>query len=686
MFTLSWPAAFGLYLQAQGIWDILRLMPSRPEVESMGLGFLARNLLSERGEPSQWLIYQAIPLGLTLVLILFGLCFLPVVERLWRLIRSIGAARSSRGRFSAPAGRGEVRSNPAPFRGVLIAFGLMFALAGLMPRSLFAKANVGFVQPKRSAHPAERPSLVVRKTPPAAGQVYALISSATPTATPAPTLTQARTEALLVPTPAPTPTPRPIKFEQLRADRTMVQVRWSPARAHFVLMNKNGELFTIRGVNYNTHYTQLPKEEQLRILRRDFMQMQQAGVNVVTGFGSFDETTLQVAQEYEIYVIMPFVPDLNGNYLDAGYRDQVKQEFAAFIKRYENYPALLMWNFDDEPLHNMAERLQRPADQVQAFSDFLFELAEYGYETDRFHRPSWLKEPRDWYLDILDQSIQKARNRARSESAQKRPVSDPNQYVVLARSAYGAPLDIQDWLPKLTTNIERGLDMPFAVGEYGVLGIDPAERSYHLVQILKEASHDSSIGTAVYTYGPFQPHPNDLTDPGTANQLKLVDENGNPSDDSWAKLSEVWLAQQAEEKTHRLRSSIPLAVPAFQAVFEQSGGYPSSGPIEEDLVIRQFFVEGKKDGHPIAYVLSWNGATDRVEFIQVDRVVFNELGDYSLSGLVLQEYMKNGGYARFGSPVSDPRPLQGDGSRLIVQEFAKGWTSAQEIAHVGTSP
>ena len=75
---------------------------------------------------------------------------------------------------------------------------------------------------------------------------------------------------------------------------------------------------------------------------------------------------------------MPYVLDLSGDYLDPIFRARAKQEFTAFIKRFENYGSLLMWNFDDEPLDNMIVRLRTPPEQVAAFSDFLLELAEHA--------------------------------------------------------------------------------------------------------------------------------------------------------------------------------------------------------------------------------------------------------------------------------------------------------------------
>ena len=89
-----------------------------------------------------------------------------------------------------------------------------------------------------------------------------------------------------------------VSGQRLTPEPKIVQVHWSPALELFVLTNQAGELFSIRGVNYNTHYTRLPKEEYVSILRKDFQQMRDAGVNVITGYATFDETTLQVAKEY----------------------------------------------------------------------------------------------------------------------------------------------------------------------------------------------------------------------------------------------------------------------------------------------------------------------------------------------------------------------------------------------------
>ncbi len=567
----------------------------------------------------------------------------------------------------------------------------MFALSLFLPRSLLAETNLRFT-------PSRVPTLqvafinlsVITPTP---RLQPALVSTPTPESYPTFALSPvpAASRALFGPTPAAPPAARATLLPGMRIVRRLssrervVQTHWSPALKRFILTNNEGELFALRGINYNTHYTHLPQEEQLRILHRDFKKMREAGANVITGYATFDETTLQVAQEYGLYVIMPYVLDLSGDYLDAGYKDQVKQEFTAFIQRFENHPSLLMWNFDDEPLHNMIERLQRPADQAQAFSDFLLELAEHAHQTDRYHRPSWLKEPRDWYLDIVGESVARARQ-VKSPAAQASVVPDPNRYAVFARSAYGVTLDIEEWLPKLSARVERDLGMPFAIGEYGVVGLTPAERPENLARIWEEANAASAIGNAVYTYGPFQPDPNDLTDPIVANQMALVDENGDPVDDAWAKLSERWLAQQATEKSNRARSSIPLAVPEFQSALEQWGGYPSSGPLRNDSEVRQFFVEGKLDGRSIAYTLTLNQATQQVVFEPVEQVVFHELGEFTLSGEWLKAFMENGGYARFGAPTSSVYESTTDGQPFATLEFAKGWALVQPNPPGQSSP
>jgi hypothetical protein len=693
-FALSWLEAFGFFLQAQATWTVIKMTPTAPELDYMGIGVIVDNLFPG----NNGLVDQVLPAAITLFVIGVGFSIVPVLGWIGRAIKRAWIAFPSR---RSGAGWENEKRHPivATRQPRLAGFLLMLALAAVLPTNLLAQTNHRYTQPNGPARAAEKAKLPPKPGPVPDEIAFAATATATataldpetsPTVTPLPALTgalpvttpSATPPATTLPTVAAasttTPTPMPVAIERSTEEPHVIRIHWSPARAHFVLTDAKGELVMLRGVNYNTHYTTLPKEEHLRILRRDLGQMRAAGVNLITGYATFNEVTLEVAQEHGIFVVMPYVLDLNGDYLDPKYREQVKTEFTAFIRRYENYASLVMWNFDDEPVHNMQERFQRPAEQVQAFADLLFELSEQAYETDLYHRPSWLKEPRDWYLDIFEKSINRARKEAQDAAAEGKEIPDPNQYAVLARSAYGTPLDINEWLPKLDKKVEGELRMPFAIGEYGVVGMDAQDRGFHLAEIWSEAHDNSVLGSAVYTYGPFQPDPGDPTPPDIAAQLMLVDENGTPVDDAWERLSQLWLAQQAEEIANGRHSSIPLGAPAFQNLYDRFGGYPSSGPIKEDNKVRQFFMEGKQASRTIAYVLDWDGSTEPATFEATDHVVFEELGNFVLTGEFLKEYIERGGYGRFGAPINSPHGIKRDGREYTAQDFAKGWTLIQE--------
>ncbi len=696
-FALSWIAAFGFFLQAQATCAVIRMTPPAPELDYMGIGIIADNLLGNTGS-YDGMIDQILPAAIALAIILAAFSIVPVfagmatvIQQAWRVFRlhRVGASWESHPDLSLTAMR--------QFR--LIGFLVMLVLAAILPTSLLARTNLHHTQlsspteaaaavrtrAKPSAIPVES-ALVATVTPTPLSSESPIVAETSATATPLPTRTAAPSTNVAAtaqpameaaPTSTP-PAPSPFVVERSTEEPRVIRIHWSPARKHFVLTDANGELVMLRGVNYNTHYTTLPKDEHVKILRRDLGLMRASGVNVITGYATFNEVTLEVAQEYGIFVIMPYVLDLNGDYMDVQYREQVKAEFTAFIRRYENYSSLLMWNFDDEPVHNMQERFQRPPEQVQAFADLLFELSAHAYQTDRYHRPSWLKEPRDWYLDIYENSINKARQEVQNAAAQGVEIPDPNRYAIMARSAYGTPLDINEWLPKLDAKIESDLKMPFAIGEYGVLGMDANDRGLHLAEIWSEAHNNSVLGSAVYTFGPFQPDPGDPTPPDIAAQLMLVDENAIPIDDAWGRLTQLWLAQQTEENADRGHSSIPLGTPIFQNLYDQFGGYPTSGPITEDQRVRQFFVEGKQEGKAIAYVLEWDGVSESATFQVTDQVTFEELGDYLLKDEFLIEYMEHGGYTQFGAPITNPHEITRDGQLYTAQEFVKGWMLVQQ--------
>ncbi|MGE5265319.1 MAG: hypothetical protein ACM3S0_18225, partial [Acidobacteriota bacterium] len=500
-FALSWLAAFGLFLQAQATMAVITMTPTAPELAYMGIGVIVDNLLFGNTREYKGLVDQVLPAAITLIVIGVGFSIVPVLGWMGRAIKRVWTAFHL---WNAGTGwQNQKRQPTAAMRQPLLAgFLLMLALAAVLPTNLLARTNQRYTQPNGRAQSAENTRAPAKPSP--VPDEIAFAATETPTPLPI-ALPSAAATATALPTvavtPTETPAPMPVTVERSTEEPRVIQLHWSPARAHFVLTNAKGELVMLRGVNYNTHYTTLPKEEHVRILRRDLGQMRAAGVNLITGYATFNEVTLEVAQEYGIFVVMPYVLDLNGDYLDPKYREQVKTEFTAFIRRYENYASLVMWNFDDEPVHNMQERFQRPPEQVQAFADLLFELSEHAYETDRYHRPSWLKEPRDWYLDIFEKSIQRARKEAQDLAAEGKEIPDPSRYAVLARSAYGTPLDINEWLPKLDAKIEGELRMPLAIGEYGVLGMGAQDRGFHLAEIWNEAHDNSVLGSAVYTYG-----------------------------------------------------------------------------------------------------------------------------------------------------------------------------------------
>ncbi len=175
---------------------------------------------------------------------------------------------------------------------------------------------------------------------------------------------------------------------------------------------------------------------------------------------------------------------------------------------------------------------------------------------------------------------------------------------------------------------------------------------------------------------PLNPALSDPTNP-IVTSLALTDVNGNDLDGSLGALAGEWSHPEFGMSVTLLNARDRLGW----------GGYPTSRPMlpKPDLV-EQVFVDGRLNGRPVAYRLSWNPSTGAIIPTIVTSVVFNELGDYTLSGEFLEAYMRNGGYAKFGAPISNAHETTWNGKRALRQDFAKGWSLIQELPGTPTPP
>lgn len=356
---------------------------------------------------------------------------------------------------------------------------------------------------------------------------------------PAPTPTATPTSA---PTRAATPTPQAITLRMPTA--TFIPTA-TPIRQRRIELQKNGNQFVfvvngkptyLTGLNYNVNYTALAGETKRQLHRRDFELMKNAGVNSVIGWGVYDQTTLELAHEFGIGVIMPFELDAKGHYENKSYREQIKNDFRKYVLQYKDAPAVWGWNpGGDELLHRMETEHKRTPDKIQIASDFLVELASLAHSLDP-HHVSVVKEPRDWYVPYVEESIRRVRA--------KKSEPDPSQYFVFAVNTYGKPDGVALVLNTARKSVEERLGVAFAVGEYAPFGLARHERPAHFTAMWRTVRETSSIGGFAYVFGPDQPNPKapNPYDPLRllVSEFSLVDIEGKPVDGSWDALSHYW--------------------------------------------------------------------------------------------------------------------------------------------------
>lgn len=289
-------------------------------------------------------------------------------------------------------------------------------------------------------------------------------------------------------------------------------------------------------MNYNVNYTHLPEDEQLKLHRRDFQILRDAGVTVVIGWGIYDENTLQVAEEFGIGVIMPFELDPSGAYENEGYEEQIKSDFSDYVKRFRDFPAVWGWNpGGDELLYRMDTQEHRTVDKLQMAADLELELVALAHSLDSNHI-NVIKEPRDWYIKYLGTALQKFKTQPNYQNL--------STSLIYGVNVYGHFDDIAVALTNAKLTLDGQLGLAMMVSEFGPFDSPPADRPADYVGIWNIVSQISSIGGCAYVFGPDQPNPKvpNPYDPLTLlpSQYSMVDMNGVPVDGSLAALAAKW--------------------------------------------------------------------------------------------------------------------------------------------------
>lgn len=404
---------------------------------------------------------------------------------------------------------------------LILLFGLVIEFLGCTPMTPIA------AQPSRPtfaplATPLDAPALAPLATRPSSSTpTLALVPPrrTPPARTPTPTVRQ---------TSAPTRIPSP-----MQAALPQIEIRRNATTSALWV---NGHAIYVKGMNYNVNYTALEQDLQWKLHRRDFQIMRDVGVNMIVGWGIYNEITLQVAQEFGIGVMMPFDLNPEGAYENAGYREQIKSEFRDYVQRYRDFPAVWGWNpGGDELLYRMRTELNRTPDKLQAAADLELELALIAHTLDP-HRLVLIKEPRDWYLKYMYASFQNFKDK----------LSDPSKFIVYGVNVYGKLDDVETVLRNTKKSLEEGLGVAMLVSELAPFLLPRNERAQNYVALWDIALRVSGIGGCIYVFGPDQPNPQapNPYDPLVLlpSEFSLVDIHGIPVDDTLATLQARWRA------------------------------------------------------------------------------------------------------------------------------------------------
>lgn len=286
----------------------------------------------------------------------------------------------------------------------------------------------------------------------------------------------------------------------------------------------DGEPTIVRGMGYNPWYAELPVEQRQELYRRDFSAMREIGVNTLEGWfqQQFDEVTLDEAHRQGLKVIVPFELNHDYDYSDPAVKAMFREQVTAWVLRYREHPAVLMWGPGNEVMHRLifptAVQGQRdPAREQRAddFAAFYVELIDMVRQIDP-HHPVLYRDAEDLYFSRMRQALLK--------DGTSRP------WFVYGTNVY---------TERLAEVIERwpmqGVDAPLLISEFSPGGVGAAERPDMLGWYWStiRAHPKRVIGGVVYTWATRGPEDLDRV-------FGLTDESGVPVDGSTAALRRLF--------------------------------------------------------------------------------------------------------------------------------------------------
>ena len=252
--------------------------------------------------------------------------------------------------------------------------------------------------------------------------------------------------------------------------------------------------------------------------------MREIGVNTLEGWfqPQFDEVTLDEAHRQGIKVIMPFELNHDYDYSDPAVKAMFREQVTAWVLRYREHPAVLMWGPGNEVMHRLifptvVQGQRDPSREKRAddFAAFYVELIDMIRQLDP-HHPVLYRDAEDLYFARL------------REALLKHGTSRP--WFIYGTNVY---------TQRLAEVIERwptqGLDAPLLVSEFSPGGVGAAERPNMLGWYWStiRAHPKRVIGGVVYTWATRGPEDLDRV-------FGLTDESGAPVDGSIAALGRLF--------------------------------------------------------------------------------------------------------------------------------------------------
>jgi hypothetical protein len=337
-----------------------------------------------------------------------------------------------------------------------------------------------------------------------------------------PTSLPAAAESTSVPLPsAAPPDPVPTAQPTPASGRSVVAVE---GKGYQYTLRVNGRPTVVRGMGYNPWYAELPTDQRQMRYRRDFSAMREAGVNTLEGWfqWQFDEVTLDEADRQNLKVILPFELNQDYDYADPAVKAMFREQVTAWVLRYRDHSALLMWGPGNEVMHRLifptAVQGQRdPAREKRAddFAAFYVELIDMIHELDP-HHPVVYRDAEDLYFGRMRAALLKD--------------GKPRPWFIYGTNVY---------TQRLAEVIERwpmqGLDAPLLVSEFSPGGAGAAERPNMLgwYWSIIRAHPKRVLGGVVYTWATRGPEDLDRV-------FGLTDESGAPVDGSIAALTRLF--------------------------------------------------------------------------------------------------------------------------------------------------